>query len=176
MAENITVARPYAEAVFSIAIQSNTVGKWKNTLFAMSEACSDPYFISFLKNSSSSNDSSDCLIKLLDGIIDEEAKNFIRLLGDNGRFEVVPQIYELFKKMSDDHDKVLDAELVSARELNESDISGLKEKLASKFGRTVNLSTRIDKELIGGAVLKIGDKVYDASVKTSLAKLSLALK
>ena len=78
--------------------------------------------------------------------------------------------------MSDDHDKVLDAELVSARELNESDISGLKEKLASKFGRTVNLSTRIDKELIGGAVLKIGDKVYDASVKTSLAKLSLALK
>jgi F-type H+-transporting ATPase subunit delta len=176
MAENVTVARPYAEAVFSIALDGKSLDKWQNELLAMSEACSDPYFMAFLKNSSSANDAAECLIKLLDGIIDDEAKNFIRLLGSNGRFEVVPQIYALFKQMRDEHDKVLDAELVSARELGEAEINELKSKLASKYGCSVNLSTKIDPSLIGGAVLKIGDKVYDASVKTSLTRLSSTLR
>ena len=176
MAENVTVARPYAEAVFGLALQGKSLDKWQNTLLAMSEACSDPYFMAFLKNSSSPQDAADCLIKLLDGIADDEAKNFIRLLGENGRFEVVPQIYTLFKQMRDEHDKILDAELVSARKLGDAEIKGLKERLASKYGCSVNLSARIDPALIGGAVLKIGDKVYDASVKTSLQRLSSTLR
>ena len=50
MAENVTVARPYAEAVFSLALQGKSLDKWQSTLLAMSEACSDPYVMPFLNN------------------------------------------------------------------------------------------------------------------------------
>ncbi|MDY6322399.1 MAG: F0F1 ATP synthase subunit delta [Succinivibrio sp.] len=176
MAENITVARPYAEAVFKLALEEQKLDEWQNMLCAMSEACSNQYYLAFLKNSSSSEDASEELVKLLKDLLTPEGENFVRVLGTNGRFEVLPQIYELFTAMRNAHDKLMDVELISARKFAPADLEPLKAKLSQKYGCSINLHSKIDPSLIGGAVLKIGDKVIDASLKTSLTELSSTLR
>ncbi len=176
MAENLTVARPYAEAVFGIASEEKNFDRWQNMLFAMSEAVRDPFYLGFLKNSSSPDDAYDSFIKLLKGVIDTSGENFIKLLATNGRFEVLPEIYVEFCRLKDKHDKVMVVHLSSARHLAESDLDALKKKLSEKYDCTIHLKQHIDTSLIGGVVLKIGDKVIDASVKTCLEKLSSTLR
>ena len=176
MAENLTVARPYAEAVFGIASEEKSFDKWQQMLFAMSEAVRDPFYLGFLKNSSSPEDASEGFIKLLKGILDTSGENFIKLLATNGRFEVLPEIYAEFSRLKEKHDKVLVVELTSARQYAQADLEDLKKKLSEKYNCTVDLRQHLDPSLIGGAVLKIGDKVIDASVKTSLEKLSSTLR
>ena len=176
MAENLTIARPYAQAVFATAVEHNSIDKWLNMLNAMSCACSDESFRASLKNASSPDVASDNLIKLLDGLLDEYGQNFVKILGENFRFEVVPEIFEEFTRLKNEHDNVVVAHVTSARKLTKTDEKALIAKLSAKYNSAVKLTTSVDRSLIGGAILKIGDEVIDASVKTSLDSLSSTLK
>lgn len=109
-------------------------------------------------------------------VLDESGINFVKIIGENNRFEVLPEIYEEYLRLRANHEKSLDATLISARSFSDSEIKTLKDKLASVYNSKINLSLEIDETLIGGAVLKIGDKVIDASVKTSLVNLLSTLK
>ena len=71
MAENLTIARPYARAVFDLALETKSLDKWQDMLSAMAVACSDETFLSFLKNSASPESACSALKKLLEGIIDK---------------------------------------------------------------------------------------------------------
>lgn len=176
MAENLTIARPYAQAVFATAVEHNSIDKWLNMLNAMSCACSDESFLASLKNASSPDVASDNLIKLLDGLLDEYGQNFVKILGENFRFEVVPEIFEEFTRLKNEHDNVVVAHVISAKKLTKTDEKALIAKLSKKYNCSVKLTTSVDRSLIGGAILKIGDEVIDASVKTSLESLSSTLK
>lgn len=176
MAENLTVARPYAEAAFDIAVESNKLDDWQNMLEAMSLACKDAYFMDHMKLMPNSSLAADSLISLLKDLVDEEGKNFIKIIGENNRFEVIPEIYEEFIRLRQKHEKCLSCTLLTARPILDSEIDSLKEKLAKKYDSKIFLTTKVDPSLIGGAVLKIGDSVIDASVKTSLVNLSSTLR
>ena len=177
MAENLTIARPYARAVFDLALETKSLDKWQDMLSAMAVACSDETFLSFLKNSASPESACSALKKLLEGIIDKSAENFISIIGENMRFEVLPEIYQEFLSLRNEYDKVLEAQVISARPLQEDELEVLKKKLLSRYGcKKVTITTSIDPSIIGGAILKIGDEVIDASVKTSLQSLSSTLK
>lgn len=176
MAENLTIARPYAQAVFATALEHNSIDKWQQMLNAMSCACSDESFLASLKNASSPEVASDSLIKLLDGLIDEYGQNLIKILGENARFEVVPEIYQEFVRLKDEHNHTVVAHLISAREMSKDDLDNLYQELSKKYKCDVHLTTSVDPTLIGGAILKIGDEVIDASVKTSLDSLSSTLR
>ncbi|MGN1281629.1 MAG: F0F1 ATP synthase subunit delta [Succinivibrio sp.] len=176
MAENLTVARPYAEAAFKVAVESGAIEKWNSMLEAMSVACKDEFFVDSLKLAPNSAAAADSLISLLKDLIDEEGSNFIKIIGENNRFEVIPEIFEEFVRLKDKHLKIIECELLSARAFSDSEINSLKNRLSSKYGCTVELKQTIDPSLIGGAVLKIGDKVFDASVKKSLENLSSTLR
>ena len=176
MAENLTVARPYAEAAFSVALENKKLDAWQTMLTAMSEACKNEFFLDHLKLAANSSIAADSLISLLKDLVDEQGQNFIRIIGENNRFDVIPEICEEFISLRKKHEKLITAQLISARAFSDSEIKSLKEKLAKKYDCTVTLEQIIDKDLIGGAVLKVGDKVIDASVKASLKKLSSTLK
>lgn len=176
MAENLTIARPYAEAVFETACSDKALDEWQNMLFAMAEACKDRYYLAYLKNSSNADEAAKGFIKLLDGVINPKGENFIRLLCENGRFEVIPEIYEEFVSLREKHDKVLSVQLISARKVADTSLRTLKKKLADKYNCVINLEKKVDPSLIGGVVLKIGDEVIDASFRTSLKQLSSTLR
>lgn len=176
MAENLTVARPYAEATFMCALEEQTLDKWQAMLYAMALACKDESLMSAIKNAPNAENAEKILISLLDDILDEQCKNLIKVLGENNRFEVIPEIYEEFLRLREKHEKVLTVKLVSAHPYAQSKIDLLKSKLAAKYDCSINFEQTIDDSLIGGAILKVGNEVIDASVRTSIKNLSSTLK
>lgn len=176
MAENLTVARPYAQAAFEVALKQQALDKWQQMLYAMSVACSDDDFLSSLRNASSPSVASGRLLEVLKDLLDEYGQNFVKVIGEVHRFDVIPQIYSEFINLREKHDKVVEVSLVSARELGKAEIDAIKQKVAAKYDCSVLLKTTIDPSIIGGAVLKIGDQVIDASVKSYLSSMASALK
>ena len=180
MAENLTIARPYAQAAYECAKENNCVSSWQTMLEAMADACRDETFLSFLKNAASPESAAETFCSLLsqgqDNLLNEYGENFISILSENGRFEAVPEIYAEFIHLKEADEKVVEATVTSARALSAADLDAIKGRIEQKYGCTAKIRTVIDPSLIGGAVLKIGDEVIDASVKTSLENLSLTLK
>ncbi len=180
MAENRTIARPYAQAAYACAKENGCVESWQVMLEAMALACSDEVFLSYLKNASSPQSAAQALCKLLsegkENLLNDYGENFIALLSENARFEVIPDIFREFMRLKEEDQKIVEAEVTSARPLSETQLQALSKKIAARCGCQARIVTRIDKSLIGGAVLKIGDEVIDASVRTSLQDLSASLR
>ena len=115
MAENLTVARPYAQATFEIALEENNLSGWQTMLEAMAVACKDQYFMDSLKLAPNSSVAADSLVSLLKDILSESGKNFVKVIGENNRFEVIPEIFEEFVRLREKHEKRLECDLISAR-------------------------------------------------------------
>ena len=105
MAENLTVARPYAQAAFETALETNKIDAWQNMLYAMSLAVSNEYVMDAIKVAPNSKVASDSLISLLQDVLDESGINFVKIIGENNRFEVLPEIYEEYLRLRASHEK-----------------------------------------------------------------------
>ncbi len=116
------------------------------------------------------------LIELLGDLLDEKGQNFVFVLGENNRFEVLPEIYQEFIRLRDDYLKVQAVEIVTARPLKPEDEKALVAKLEQKYKVTISLTRTIDPSIMGGVIIRIGDEVIDGSVKTNLSRLSSTLK
>jgi len=97
--------------------------------------------------------------------------NFLRIMLENGRLVDISAIKERFDSELEDRSGVVSAEVTSARELPGAEKSDLKANLERLTGKTVNLNFRIDENIIGGVVTRIGSTVYDGSVRTKLDTL-----
>ena len=98
-------------------------------------------------------------------------KNFLLLLVDKGRLPLLPEMYRSYQKLSDEKAGRVNATVVTASELTDPLIKEIVTSLEKKTGKKVSLSSEIDPALIGGVVIKIGDIIYDGSIKTQLHKL-----
>jgi F-type H+-transporting ATPase subunit delta len=177
MAELITIARPYAEAVFKLAKESNALDRWSQALQEVASIVTNPDMHACISNPKVSAAK---LFELLDSLVktplDEQAKNFVRLLIDNGRLDALPQIYIQFQHLKDEFEGTAEADVVSAFELTDAQLAQLTAQLEARFKRKIKASVRIDKELIGGVRVTVGDEVLDASVRGRLAAMSSALQ
>ena len=97
--------------------------------------------------------------------------NFLQLLLDRSRLAFLPQITESFGNFADELSGVVRPTLTSGLPLDESQIEEIKSSLAKTTGKKVVLKVEVDPSLIGGVVTKIGDKVFDGSIKTQLVKV-----
>ena len=181
MAENQTVARPYAEAVFKLAKERGQVEAWEKMLEALGAACGNSYFMTALKLEPNDEQAAAAVIGLLnpkDGpeLLDELGENFVHVLAQNGRLEVLPEIYQGFVELRQRDEHRLKVQLISARQVQSQDLAQLRQRLEAKYKCHIELESALDPGLIGGAVLKIGDEIIDASVKNSLTQLGGALK
>ena len=177
MAENLTIARPYAQAVFEIAKEDKSFEQWSNSLQALSCAASDEQFLAFLEAQSTSELAAQKLIELLgDDLLDEKGKNFVRVVSENGRLAVLPEIYQDFVRLRDDFLHVKAVELVTARPLSKADEKAIVDKLSKKYNAKIKVTSTIDPSIMGGVIIRIGDEVIDGSVKTNLSRLSSTLK
>lgn len=98
-------------------------------------------------------------------------KNFLLLLVDRGRLPLLPEMYRSYQKLSDEKAGRMNATVVTASQLTEPLIKEIASSLEKKTGKKVSLSSEVDPALIGGVVIKIGDIIYDGSIKTQLNKL-----
>lgn len=115
-------------------------------------------------------------VKVLGGLIDKikplkTTANFLKVLLQNGRLADLSEINDRFALILKERNGIVSAEITSARELPESERAEFKTNLEKITGKTVTIVYKIDNDIIGGVVTRIGSTVYDGSVKTKLENL-----
>ena len=104
-----------------------------------------------------------------------EAKNFVEILIRNRRLELLPEIRDQFEALKLEREGVVDADIESAFPLEEAQVAALVVELERKFKRKVSPRVRVDRELIGGVRVTVGDEVIDGSVRSKLAAMATAI-
>jgi F-type H+-transporting ATPase subunit delta len=177
MAEPSTVARPYAEAAFKLADGENALGKWSGMLAALALVAADERVRRAVSDPNlSSAQIAGIFISILSGKLDAQAENFVRVLAENGRLELLAEMHAQFEALKNEREGVVEAEVHSAFELSKAQLADLQERLEKRTGKKVRTRVRIDRELIGGVKLVLGDKVIDGSARAQLGALETALK
>ena len=181
MAENVTLARPYAEAAFQLARSGNALVAWSEVLSRLSAVAAQPEMEECIGNPrlSPAQLAQLCLDVAASGAklsMSADQQNFVRVLADNDRLIVLPEINELFNELKHGHEGVRDAEITSAFVLDDATLKTLVADLERKFECKIQATVKVDAELIGGVRIAVGDEVIDASVRGKLAAMATALK
>ena len=176
MAELTTLARPYARAAFEHALAGNALEEWAAALATAAAAAVEPKAARLIASPGmSAADKAEALIGVCADALSAEGRNFVRILAENKRLALLPQVYELFLALKAQQEQSVDLEVTSAFEIGEDEAARLAEVMGQKLNRAVNITTSVDKSLIGGVVIRTADVVIDGSVRGRLAKLSEAM-
>ena len=175
MAELNTVARPYTKAVFEFARDAGTVENWSAALQEAAQVAGDSVMQSILGNPAlTSEQKADAVITVL-ADLDESGQNFIRLLAENHRLALIPEISVQFEQLKANQESNVEIDVTTAYALNEQQQQKLTQALSAKLGREVSLTSTIDKSILGGVVIRTQDLVIDGSVRARIAKLAEVL-
>ncbi len=176
MAESITIARPYAEAIFRIADDGARLPAWSDTLRVFASVAGNPDVRAQIGNPKLTGEQLTKLFLSLCKGSDAEGENLIKLLVENRRLAVLPEISELFEELKNQREGVLEAQIYSAFPIDAKRQAKLVADLEARFKRRISAQVAVDPELIGGVKVAIGDQVIDASVRGKLAAMAVALK
>jgi F-type H+-transporting ATPase subunit delta len=172
---NVT-ARRYARALFSVGAREGREALEKiaadlRALRASMEASEE--LSRFYLSPAFSVEEKERVIKALAEIYElgEHARNFCRLLSENGRLACLPGIAEIFDAMLDAENGVLRGELTTAVELDENRLKNILNQLEKQIKRGLTLRCKVDSSILGGVILKVGDQVLDASLRAQLSVL-----
>jgi len=177
MAEPTTIARPYAEAAFRLADGASKLAEWSAMLAALAQVSDDARVRAAMGDPNlSSAKIAGIFISVLAGRLTAECENFVRVLAENRRLALLPEIRAQYESLKNGREGIVEAEIQSAFDLDAAQLSDLTARLEKHTGRKVRTHIRVDKELIGGVRVVIGDKVIDASARAQLAALESALK
>jgi F-type H+-transporting ATPase subunit delta len=177
MAEPSTVARPYAEAAFRLADEGGALAKWSEALAALAQVSQDERVRAAVADPNLSDaKAAGLFIAILAGRLSGDTENFLRVLAENGRLGLLPEIRAQFEALKNEREGVLEAEVHSAFELSDAQVADLAQRLEKKTGRKVRTKVHLDKDLIAGVRIVLGDKVIDGSARAQLGALETALK
>jgi F-type H+-transporting ATPase subunit delta len=176
MAELVTIARPYAQAVFSVAKDKGQLGRWSEMLRFMAEIWSNDQVQQALANPSFTKDDVERLLLAICGeSLDGIARNLLVILVHNDRLPVLPHIAELYERLRERYENVVEAKVDSAFPLSEQQLASLVASLERRTGCKVEVTVAVTPELIGGVTVTIGDDVWDGSVRGQLSNMATAL-
>ena len=184
MADKQTLARPYAKAAFEMARETNTLEQWSKAFGAMRAIAADAGVLAVIARPTVGEAEQLDLLSALAGQLGDayvfggneaSGRNFLRLLVENGRVDVLPEIAERFDALKAATEQTVDATVTAASELSEDTLARIRDALAERLGQRVTLTAAVDPDLIGGAVISAGDFVIDGSVKSRLARLANTL-
>ena len=184
MADNNTIARPYAVAAFEVAGDAGKLAEWAEALDTAGQLLADGQVAKFLANPTLSDEQRltflSELFKSAKGSIvlaggDQKGTNFVKLLLEYGRADVLPEIADHFNVLKAQVENTVDVVVTSAAALSDKQRKAIADALKVKLGRDVRIETKIDENLIGGAVIRAGDVVIDGSLRSRLESLSNAL-
>ena len=183
MADNNTIARPYAQAVFELAHDAGELSSWSASLDTARQLLADGEVIAYLGNPDFSDTQR---LDFLTGLFgkagadvltgkDTRGLNLLKLLLENGRVAVLPEIAEHFEILKAKVENIVDVIVTSASPISQKEQDTIATSLRARLGRDVNIETEIDETLIGGAVITAGDVVIDGSLRARLDGLATAL-
>jgi F-type H+-transporting ATPase subunit delta len=183
MADNNTIARPYAQALFELANEAGELAAWSKSLDTASQLLVDGQVVDYLGNPGFDDKQR---LEFLTGLFakagakllagkNKHGANFLRLLLEYGRVAVFPEIVDHFETLKARVENTVDVTVTSASVISKKHKDAISKALRERLGREVKIETRIDENLIGGAVIRAGDVVIDGSLRARLKGLSNAL-
>ena len=173
MAERSTLARPYARAAFEVAQAEGDLARWSEMLELVATIVADEQVQPLLDDPTLEPEQlSELVLGVAGDRLDEEGRNLIRLLAENRRLALMPEIVELFAELRSEAERVVDVEVRAAAELDEATRDRYAEALKKRLGRDVRLHCIVDDSLLGGAVITAGDLVIDGTVGYRLDRLA----
>ncbi|MGB0712046.1 MAG: F0F1 ATP synthase subunit delta [Gammaproteobacteria bacterium] len=175
MAGNRTLARPYAVAAFAHAKEKGVVETWSTQLTTLALVVADATTRALIANPKISEQQLEQLLIEVCGDTDEGFKNFIRVLVGNDRVGVAPEIAEEFEASRAQDDARIEVRVTSAYKLAADHQTAISDAMKAKFGRDVNVTAEIDRDLMAGVIIRAGDTVIDASLRGRLNQLALDL-
>jgi len=179
MSSALTLARPYARAAFALARASGNLPQWSDNLGFAAQVALDSRVASLLVNPALTVDDAVTLLSppanAATNASEEQFGKFLAVLADSGRLQLLAEIAALYEQQRAEAEHIVKATITSATPLDATELAKLHDALKKRLGSEVEISTAVDPELIGGAVIDAGDVVIDGSLRNKLARLESAL-
>lgn len=177
MAEPSTIARPYAEAAFKLADDGGKLAEWSAALAMLVEVAeNDRVRVAMADPNLSAAKVAGIFLSILGGKLSGDEENFVRVMAENRRLGLLAEVRTQFEALKNAREGVIEADVQTAFELSDAQLDGLVSALEKRTGRKVKAQVHVDKTLIGGVRIVMGDKVIDGSARAQLGALESALK
>ena len=172
MAGRETAARRYAEAAFEIALRDGTVDAWRSELEGAADALGDERVARMLSNPAVALEKREALVeKALSKAVSRPVLNLILLMLQRRRIEQLPRVAAEFRRLDNQRQGITQASATSAAELTPAELEALTTKLEQFTDGRVELDVAVDPSLLGGLVVRVGDRMIDGSVRGRLERL-----
>lgn len=170
-----TIARPYSEAVFAQADKESSIDSWSEALVFLNTLISDEQVQTLIGSPSHSDAQVQDVLLSVASDLSETQQNFIKLLVQNKRLDVVSEIASQYEALRAQHENRVQVEVTSAYALSDSEIAEISKSLETKLSSKVDIKTAVDEDLVGGVVIRAGDMVIDTSVRGQVEQFSQSL-
>jgi F-type H+-transporting ATPase subunit delta len=182
MADQSTIARPYAKALFDVASAGGKLGAWSEALNAAAAVLADPNAKRVLASPSLDEAKRADFIRAMsvglkgaDLFEDSHGKALLALLAENDRLDVLPEIAAQFDVLKTQAENKVKVKFISATAADPEVVKQVAQSLQKRLGREVEMELEVDAALIGGAIIRAEDMVIDGSVRSRLEKLAHTL-
>jgi len=171
MTTESTTARPYARAVFELAAERGGYDQWSSRLAYWASLVQDDSLRSRLAEpGTTAQAKAELMMQLSDGL-DDDSRSFLKLLADNDRLSSLPDMQQQYEQLRREAEGEVEAHVVSAYELTSEQSERIVQALGKRLARKVKITSEVDPDLIGGAIIRAGDLVIDGSIRGRLAGL-----
>lgn len=172
MAEIQTIARPYAKAAFQFAREKQALPEWLTMLNGLANVAGDTNIQVLLSNPKVTNEQvASVFIDVLANQLDENARNFVNVLGQAGRLTALPSIFTVFKELYEEEMRVITANVYVAQSLTDEQQAKLQQALEQRLNQKVEINTIIDPSVYGGVRVEANDMVIDGTIRGRLHRL-----
>ena len=176
MARRDSAARRYAEAAFQVAERDDTLETWRSDLDLAASVAGDDRALTVLANPAIPVERrAEVLTELVGGRISTPAQNLVQLLLRRGRMEELPRVAAEFRRLDDRRQGVTNAIATSAIPLTPDEVRALTQRLEQTTGGRIALEERVDPSVLGGLIVRVGDRLIDGSVRGRLERLRTKL-
>jgi F-type H+-transporting ATPase subunit delta len=166
------LAQVYARSLFQVAREHGRLDVLREQLAQFADALSEhrELAVFFFSPYFSTKEKQDALATVLDGA-DPTLLNFLKLLIENHRMPVIFRIRQEYERLWDEENRILPVEITSAIELDKATTESVGQKIGERTGRKIELASRVDPNILGGIIIRVGNSILDASIRNRLEQL-----
>jgi F-type H+-transporting ATPase subunit delta len=166
------LAQVYGRSLFQVALEHGRLDELREQLGQFADALDQhrELAVFFFSPYFSSQEKRDALDTLLDGA-DEIFINFLALLIENHRMPVIFRIRQEYERLWDEENRTLPVQITSAIALDDATTESLGRTIGERAGRKVTLAARVDPDILGGIIIRVGNSILDASIRNRLEQL-----
>ncbi len=172
MARRDSTARRYAEAAFEVAMRDGRLAEWRNELEVAAELAGDERALEVLANPAIPGERrATALTEMLGDRVSRPVQNLAQLMLRRGRIDDLSRVAAEFRRLDDARQGVTHAAATTATELTPDEVRALTDRLEQSTGGRIALDVQVDPSLLGGLIVRVGDRLIDGSVRGRLERL-----